>query len=209
MNMKIIVQVATKLTLLTLFTASNHGVTNDLTSCTTCHGENMGGNQALAAPNLTGLDKNYLQQQLTNYRNGIRGKNPEDSTGQQMAVIAQSLTDKQIEQLADQIAVLPPIKPDTSVAGKALNGASYYQSICGACHGPNAEGNALLQAPALAGQSDWYLVQQMKNFKAGIRGGNPDDQLGQQMVMMAKALPDEQAIVDIISYISSINDQPE
>ncbi|MCH8867826.1 MAG: c-type cytochrome [Proteobacteria bacterium] len=88
-------------------------------------------------------------------------------------------------------------------AGDAEKGKTLY-AICAACHGANAEGTAALNAPANAGQDPWYMTRQLKNFKAGIRGAHPDDTFGAQMRPMAMVLADDQAIADVVAYISSL-----
>ena len=77
-------------------------------------------------------------------------------------------------------------------------------AACAACHGDAAQGNEALGAPALAGQNDWYLVTQLKNFKAGYRGSHADDKFGAQMVPMAGALADQTAIENVVSYINTL-----
>ena len=57
---------------------------------------------------------------------------------------------------------------------------------------------------SLAGQNDWYLVTQLKNFKAGFRGSDPLDTFGAPMRAMAAGLRDEQAIIDVVSYINTL-----
>ena len=58
-------------------------------------------------------------------------------------------------------------------------------AACVACHGAAGEGNAALQAPALAGQDAAYLERQLVNYKRKVRGGDPRDTLGAQMGPMA------------------------
>ena len=88
-------------------------------------------------------------------------------------------------------------------AGDAERGKTLY-ATCGACHGANAEGLEALNAPALAGQEEWYIVRQLQNFKNGIRGTNPRDTYGMQMAPMAQLLPDDQAMQDVAAYITSL-----
>jgi cytochrome c oxidase subunit 2 len=64
-------------------------------------------------------------------------------------------------------------------------------------------GNPALNSPRLAGMSDWYMVTQLQKFRTGLRGDHPDDVYGLQMVPFAKALPDEQALLDVVSYINT------
>ena len=88
--------------------------------------------------------------------------------------------------------------------GDTGRGKAVYAS-CSACHGANAEGNSAVAGPALTGLNDWYLLTQLKNYKAGIRGSHPDDVYGQQMRNAAQLLPDEQAMQDVVRYITTMN----
>ncbi|MBT4255323.1 MAG: cytochrome c, partial [Gammaproteobacteria bacterium] len=90
-----------------------------------------------------------------------------------------------------------------TVEGNDRQGRTAFQS-CAACHGANAEGNEALGAPALAGQNDWYLITQIENFRSGVRGSHQDDTFGAQMVTMSKTLRDEQAILNVVSYINTL-----
>jgi cytochrome c oxidase subunit 2 len=92
-------------------------------------------------------------------------------------------------------------------AGDATAGAALF-AVCSACHGQQAEGNPALHAPKLAGQADWYLVRQLKNFKSGARGTDPHDAYGPTMAPMAATLADEAAIENVVAYIKSLPDQP-
>jgi cytochrome c oxidase subunit 2 len=47
------------------------------------------------APKLTGIDDWYLERQLLNYRNGIRGSHADDALGLQMQSMAKTLKDEQ------------------------------------------------------------------------------------------------------------------
>ena len=42
-------------------------------------------------------------------------------------------------------------------AGDPAKGQALY-ATCASCHGANGEGNQALNAPAIAGQQDWYLT---------------------------------------------------
>jgi cytochrome c553 len=61
--------------------------------CQTCHGED-GKATVVGTPNLSGQQKEYLIEQLRAYRSGSRHQD-------QMSIIAKSLTDDDIETLAD------------------------------------------------------------------------------------------------------------
>jgi len=91
-----------------------------------------------------------------------------------------------------------------SAAGDAEKGKGLF-IICAACHGQNGEGNKALNAPANAGQNEWYVVRQLNNFRAGIRGTDPKDAFGAQMRPMAMSLADDQAVADVAAYIASLS----
>ena len=88
-------------------------------------------------------------------------------------------------------------------SGDPETGKQLY-AVCGSCHGQNGEGNFALNAPALSGQSDWYLASQLDYYKKGIRGAHEDDILGQQMAAMSATLVDEAAIYDVVSHINQL-----
>ncbi len=89
------------------------------------------------------------------------------------------------------------------IAAEPSAGKSQY-AICATCHGPNGEGNKMLNAPRLAGQANWYLTKQIKNFKEGIRGSSPKDIYGMQMRPMAMVLATDKAVADVSAYVSSL-----
>ena len=95
------------------------------------------------------------------------------------------------------------VAPKATAAGDPARGQGLY-AVCSTCHGPNAEGMQEMNAPALAGREAWYLIRQLQNFKAGVRGAHPDDVYGRQMAPMAQLLADAQAIQDVAAYLSSL-----
>ena len=88
--------------------------------------------------------------------------------------------------------------------GAIENGRKIYQRTCVVCHGDQAQGNELLNAPRLDVQEAWYLSRQLENFSLGIRGGDPKDIFGSQMRPMAMILNGEQEIADVSAYIASL-----
>jgi len=88
-------------------------------------------------------------------------------------------------------------------AGDATKGKAAY-AVCAACHGANGMGNKALNAPKIAGQEPWYLERQLNNFKAGFRGADPKDTYGMQMRPMALTLTTDQAISNMVAYLSSM-----
>jgi len=64
-------------------------------TCAACHGPAAVGNQPMNAPPLAGSNDWYLLAQLTKFKAGIRGANPQDATGALMRPMAMTLADEQ------------------------------------------------------------------------------------------------------------------
>jgi cytochrome c oxidase subunit 2 len=171
--------------------------------CGTCHGAQGEGKIAMNAPKLNGMSDWYLARQLNYYKKGIRGAHKEDTLGKQMSAMAATLVDNNaVSNIAAYIQSLPNTISKETIEGDAERGYSYFVT-CGTCHGKQGEGKFGVNAPRLAGQHDWYLKQQINNFKSGIRGNHKDDLYGVQMVLMSRILPNEQAIDDVVAYINT------
>ncbi len=172
--------------------------------CAACHGVDGGGNQALNAPHIAGQEDWYLKRQLHAFKDGIRGAAPGDIYGSQMRPMAMTLTAPDaIDNVVAYVETLKAPPPPVTVQGNVATGKQLY-ATCAACHGAKAEGNAQMNAPRLASQSDWYLVRQLKDYKTGLRGSNPKDAFGMQMKPMAGMLANDQAISDVVAYIDSL-----
>ena len=76
--------------------------------CAACHGANGEGQEALNAPKLQGQQEWYVIRQLQNFKGGIRGTNPKDTYGMQMAPMSQTLTNDQA--IADVAAFIKSLK---------------------------------------------------------------------------------------------------
>lgn len=87
--------------------------------------------------------------------------------------------------------------------GDPAAGRALYQ-VCKTCHGEAGEGNRALRAPQIAGQADWYMIRQLRNFKRGVRGASPADVTGAQMRAMAMTLLDEQAVRDVVAFVGTL-----
>ena len=171
--------------------------------CTTCHGVEGLGNIAIEAPRLAGMEAWYLKRQLENFRAGIRGTHGEDLQGNAMRPMAAKLSDESITDIVDWIGDWEYVPAKATIEGNVRQGRTAFQA-CAACHGANAQGNEALGAPALAGQNDWYLLTQLRNFRAGFRGSHQEDTFGSQMVTMSKTLRDDQAVINVVSYINTL-----
>ena len=176
------------------------------TNCIACHKADGSGNKLLDSPAIAGLSETYVANQLNKFKKGHRGGHPDDTTGLQMRPFSMLLTsESDVAAVAKYVASLEPkVQPATIEGGNVEAGKALYMT-CQACHGADAKGNDLLNAPSLLNQHDWYHVAQLHKFKKGIRGGNPEDITGSQMRPMSMVLADDQAIKDVVAYIQSLN----
>jgi len=170
--------------------------------CIACHGSKGEGNPSLNAPAIAGQDAAYLERQLRNFRSDVRGTHKSDTLGAQMRVFALALgDDAAITKIARFVAGLPKTVNATPARGNLHNGKNLYNGNCGTCHGGKAEGNPALKSPRLAGLDAAYLKRQFAHFRDGVRGTNSQDVPGRQMAMMAKTLPNERDLDDVIAFI--------
>ncbi|WP_158966797.1 c-type cytochrome [Paraglaciecola sp. L3A3] len=171
--------------------------------CTVCHGSQLMGNQNIGAPRLTGLSQWYVERQLKNFKNGIRGSHPEDATGEEMMRMVGNLSNQQISDIALWVTKTHSVKPTPSLFADAAAGEKLYQS-CAACHGKNAEGNQALGAPRLSGLNDWYILTQLNHFRQGIRGSKAQDTFGQQMKAASGVISSEQDAANLAAYVQKL-----
>lgn len=171
--------------------------------CVACHGTKGEGNATLNAPAIAGQDAVYIERQLRNFRNRRRGADKADVLGAQMQATATTMLadDAAVAKIASYIASLPKTVNATPASGNLHKGNNLYQGKCGACHGVTAEGNPALKSPRLAGLDAPYIKRQFAHFRDGVRGTDSQDTPGKQMAMMAKTLPADRDLDDIIAFI--------
>lgn len=176
-------------------------------SCVQCHGENGEGDPTIGAPAIAGLELWYVKRQLRHFKRGYRGFHPEDVGGKKMQPMARALdTDQKVDLVAAYVASMPPTNPPPTLEGGNVETGKIYFAVCVQCHGQNARGNIDEFGPPLVGASDWYLLTQLQNFKAGIRGTHPEDVTGAKMRPFSMTLPTEQAMKDVIAYIRTLSE---
>ncbi len=175
-------------------------------NCEACHGPDAHGRPEYKAPAIAGLDAWYVETQLKNFQMGYRGKHVDDDEGMRMGPLSKTLrNDADLKSVAEYVASLPQIQkaPKTIAKGDPGRGADYYKT-CVACHGAEGAGLQALNAPGLTATQDWYQLAQLKKFKNGVRGRTEGDVYGAQMAAMINALPDEQAMMDVVAYIQKL-----
>ena len=172
--------------------------------CAACHGQQGEGLQALNAPKIAGQEAWYLRRQLNSYKAGRRGVHEDDIFGRQMAPMAATLaSDQAVENVIAHIQTFPDNPSPTTIDGDVLAGQKIY-NVCAYCHGGDAQGIQAINAPRMAGMTDWYLANQLKNFRSGVRGAHPQDFYGKQMGFMGRNLQTDQQINDVIAYIGTL-----
>jgi cytochrome c oxidase subunit 2 len=178
----------------------------DFVYCTVCHGVQLMGNPIIKAPRLSGMEPWYVEKQLHDFKKEIRGLHGDDAFGYEMQPMAAALSDEQIGEVAAFVNATrsPAAKP--TIGGDVQKGKALY-STCAACHGVDGEGNEALGSPDLRIVNDWYLVTQLRNFKNGSRGSSPADINGMQMRASVQFLADDEAITDVVSYITTLRDK--
>jgi cytochrome c oxidase subunit 2 len=174
--------------------------------CSSCHGAEGQGKISIEAPAIAGMQVWYIESQLKKYQEGARGKHPKDWAAMRMRPMAKTLQrPDDIANVAEYVSRLPRSELTETVRGDWVKGKERFDGICVACHGADGKGMEILQAPSLLGQSDWYLLKQLRHFKEKVRGFDPQlDPTGAQMVGIAGML-DDQAMKDVVSYISVLN----
>jgi cytochrome c553 len=141
-----------------------------LAGCLPCHGPT-----AEAAPHtpgsppiprVSGQHIEYLTKQLREYKAGKRKNDV-------MVGMVAKISDRQLRELAAHLAGQAPPGPDVENSQLVERGRTLYDQgnaavpACVGCHLPNAVG--VLRYPRLAGQRQAYIVQELKNFKQGVR----------------------------------------
>ena len=146
-------------------------------TCFACHGEN-GISISPDIPNLAAQPPLSITYQLIQFRGQQR-------KGGAMEALAAPLSDQDMRDIAAYYTSLPapPAKPGNAekiAKGEQISSTQY----CNSCHGPQLQGQKHIAR--LAGQSQEYLITQLKN----IRGGTRIDMDG-TMGSAARGLSDE------------------
>ncbi len=175
------------------------GQTLALQVCSTCHGV-TGESISPAFPKLAGQQHDYLLAQLADFK----GHDRSDSKGVQYMWGFTHLTTKQVEELADYFSTQKPMRANFSDNTVLARGKAIFESgepdkgvvQCGACHGPNGEGNATF--PRLAGQHPAYVLEQIKVFQ--LTDARPR---GAPMKQVTHDLTDADALA-VAQYLGSL-----
>ena len=177
--------------------------------CVSCHGGAAQGDVGLEAPALAGSESWYVQTQLQKFHQGLRGVHFKNPRGIAMRSALEFLNgeaapNREIAHLAEYLSQLPETTPPVTIEGDPAKGQALY-ATCAACHGDKGQGNQALAAPKLTGKQDWYLLRHLQAFRDGVRGADPRDTTGAQMAAMAKTVPDDRSMQDLVRFIQTLN----
>jgi cytochrome c oxidase subunit 2 len=176
-------------------------------ACAPCHGLSGEGHASEFSPKLSGQEDWYLRRQLANFRNDLRGNHDNERWAKQMNFHIKDFAPAQLDAFVAYILTLDDVPAKQTVEADATRGEELYTQTCLACHGESGGGNFAMNSPRLVGMSDWYMVTQLQKYRADLRGDHPDDTYGKQMLPFAKALPDEQALLDVVAYINTLSSE--
>lgn len=181
------------------------------TVCAACHGERGEGKKDIRSPSIASMPEWYVVPQLSKFKSGLRGDNPEaDPQGHLMSAIGKTLDPQQMADVAAYVASLPQVTPkELTIAGADLDNGQYiFQARCMECHRYNASGEMTFGSPPLTGRQHWYLAEQIRKFKAGTRGAKEGDEKGAKMVFSSNFIEDEEDLRDVMAYIMTLNPEP-
>ena len=171
--------------------------------CGSCHGANGEGNAALHAPQLAGMDPEYMKRQLRHFKRGVRGTHEEDTWGRTMAPMAMTLADASAIDVVAYINTLPGADVAETIAGDPSKSAALYQSTCAQCHGDDGQGMDCQRAGT---DRTGRLVH--GGAATEIPGWHPgrhdDDLYGLQMGLLSNTLVDDEAVNDMVAYINTL-----
>jgi cytochrome c553 len=161
--------------------------------CAACHGPD-GNSPTPVNPSLAGMPAEYISTQLAHFKAGIR-VNPI------MQGMAAPLSPSDMQAIGVHFSQQKPKgnaakDPDLVQAGQKLYRAGDMAAgvpACAGCHSPDGAGMPK-NYPRLAGQHADYTYAQLKAFKAGERGNDPQgkDANGRIMATIASRLTDAQ-----------------
>lgn len=165
--------------------------------CMVCHSNK----EAQRGPIIHGMETWYLLDQLEKFRSGVRGQRASNRSEYLMGVGVKKIkNDYELAYLANWFSEQAPLPAIRTVKGNPDLGKEFYLERCASCHGKNAEGNRLLNAPSLHRLEGWYFLEQMRKFRSGERGYHPRDIGGQTMAAASKAISDRN-LRNVVSYV--------
>ena len=167
--------------------------------CATCHGAE-GNSELPMNPKLAGQNATYITKQLMDYKSGVRS-NPT------MSAMVLNLSEQDMQDISawysSQQVTLQGADPKFVELGESLYRAGIKElavPACSACHSPTGRGNAPAGFPSLGGQHAEYTLQQLKDFRAGVRQNDESS----MMRIVVERLTDRE-LEALASYVSGLH----
>lgn len=157
-------------------------------ACFACHGLD-GAGDGISTPRLAGLEAGYLQKQMEDYASGLR---PDPV----MTPVAKALDDRARRAVVSYYAELAaPSGGDASRAPALWRQGDAARGLqpCAACHGDRGEGVGGGQ-PALAGQPEAYVREQLERWRLAKRRNDPRGAMGDIARKLTSAEIDAMAV---------------
>lgn len=159
--------------------------------CGSCHGVDGAGN-GVKFPRIAGLAPEYLVKQLHDFLSGKR-----TNDGGQMEATVTEIAEADFQRTAEWFAKQTPVWPTRTLEADAeaprirqlaLEGVGGKQA-CISCHHayPTALDDPPMPVSRIAGQRDFYIAKQLRDF----RNGDRDNESGSAMRDIAKTLSDD------------------
>ena len=167
--------------------------------CATCHGAE--GNSGLPMnPKLAGQNATYITKQLMDYKSGVR-------SNQTMSAMVLNLSEQDMQDISawysSQQVTLQGADPKIVELGESLDRAGKKElagAAGSACHSPTGRGNAPAGFPSLGGQHAEYTLQQLRDFRAGVRQNDESS----MMRIVVERLTDRE-LEALASYVSGLH----
>ena len=167
--------------------------------CATCHGAE-GNSELPMNPKLAGQNATYITKQLMDYKSGVR-------SNQTMSAMVLNLSEQDMLDISawysSQQVTLQGADPKFVELGESLYRAGSKElavPACSACHSPTGRGNAPAGFPSLGGQHAEYTLQQLKDFRAGVRQNDESS----MMRIIVERLTDRE-LEALASYVSGLH----
>jgi cytochrome c553 len=166
--------------------------------CVACHTA-TGNSTTPANPKIAGLNADYINKQLNNFKSGER-KSPV------MSGVVKDLSSQDMLNLAAFFS-MQEAKPGTSKDQElALLGQKIFRGgvqgagvpACASCHGPQGKGIPV-QFPRLAGQHSDYIYTQLNAFRLGVRAND-----GAKMMRSIAAKMTDADMKAVAAYIQGL-----
>lgn len=168
--------------------AAHAGRPDFAANCLSCHGE-RNSRLEYQAPQLKGLKKGYILQQLQNYRRGLRAHG--SRAAEAMTAAVQQYDDRQLEDIASWAVSLDG-DPRLFYAKDSTDpGAVIFVEQCRGCH-ESFMGRLMTGSPQLDYLSGEYMTAQLDQFRSGERSILEPGKHQVKMVAVVKALDEQQ-----------------